>query len=73
MLAWIFRFCCSVGPRKFASSSEAEVLSNVGQEHEISAGCIVGGRSIEEEPYDKPTQTNTRSSGEVNVKVQTGI
>ncbi|CAL1156090.1 unnamed protein product [Cladocopium goreaui] len=38
-----------VSPTRELAYQIFQVLSNVGQEHEISAGCIVGGRSLEEE------------------------
>ena len=35
-------------PVVFTGRIRSEVLSNIGQGHELSAGCIVGGRSLEE-------------------------
>ncbi|CAK9003334.1 unnamed protein product [Durusdinium trenchii] len=38
-----------VSPTRELAYQIFQVLSNIGQEHELSAGCIVGGRSLEEE------------------------
>ncbi|CAE8697695.1 unnamed protein product [Polarella glacialis] len=38
-----------VSPTRELAYQIFQVLSNVGAEHELSAGCIVGGRSLEEE------------------------
>ncbi|CAE7871963.1 CAD [Symbiodinium microadriaticum] len=40
-----------VSPTRELAYQIFQVLTNVGQEHEISAGCIVGGRSLAEEQH----------------------